>query len=83
MDVLDPDLTFVAAAAVDMEGPSALDAVILRWDGAGSRSYRVIRATNPRDLSAEEGEIIEGNSWTDPERNGSRVVFYRVEAVEG
>ena len=83
----DPDARLAAPAAVSgLQVVSDGDAVTLHWDAADSGSYRVIRATNPRDLSAEDGEIgeiVEGNSWTDPKRNGSKVVYYRVEEVEG
>lgn len=75
-----------AAVPVSVEGLEVLsdgDHVVLRWKASGSGSYRVIRATDPRQLAAGEGEVIRGTTWTDPERNGSAVVFYRVEQLAG
>ena len=56
--------------------------VQLEWSVEPGRAVRVLRSGDPRLVGAED-EIIEGTTWTDPKKNGSRVVYYRVEEIAG
>jgi hypothetical protein len=56
-------------------------AVILHWSSPGDRPHRVVRATDPRQLDSAPAEVVHGDTWVDPNTNGSRIVFYRVEEL--
>ena len=77
-----PSLTVPAGTAVEnLRVDSSGGHVVLQWNATESGRHRVIRATDPRALSSAPAELVEGNTWVDPDTNGARLVFYRVEDV--
>jgi hypothetical protein len=67
------------AIGADLNVVADGSAVRLSWGSDGRNEHRVSRATDPRDLSYARVATVRGNHWIDPETNGARVVFYRVE----
>ena len=67
-----------AAAVQDLRVSNDDGHVVLQWNSVESGRHRVIRSTDPRMASAPAQEV-EGNIWVDPDTNGARLVFYRVE----
>ncbi len=75
-----PSAVVPAGAAVeDLRVSNSEGHVVLQWDSAEPGRHRVIRATDPRALSTAPAQLVEGNTWVDPDTNGARLVFYRVE----
>jgi len=75
-----PFVDVPAAAAVrDLRVSNNDGHVVLQWNSAESGRHRVIRATDPRTLATAPAQEVEGNTWVDPDTNGARLVFYRVE----
>jgi anti-sigma-K factor RskA len=79
-DAPGPSATLPAAAsAADLRVDNSGGHVVLQWDSAESGRHRVIRATDPQALSNAPAHVVEGNTWVDPDTNGARLIFYRVE----
>jgi len=69
----------VASVASGLQVNTDGTAVRLKWDSDGRAEHRVIRATDPRRLAAGRVATVRGDEWVDPDTNGARVVFYRVD----
>ncbi len=85
---LGPKLTQQDATAVaagnsigDLRVSSSDGRVVLEWSAAASATHRVVRATDPRELATAPAHEVHGNTWVDPETNGARLIFYRVDEV--
>ena len=77
-----PPVVVPAGAAVENLRVNNTDGhVVLQWSSAGPGRHRVIRATDPRALATAPAQVVEGTTWVDPDTNGARLVFYRVEAA--
>ncbi len=75
-----PSVVVPAGAAVEhLRVSNSEGHVVLQWNSAEPGRHRVIRATDPRALSTAPAQLVEGNTWVDPDTNGARLVFYRVE----
>ena len=70
-----------AAVAAGLQVTEQQGEVILHWSSPGDRPHRVVRATDPRQLDSAPAEVVHGDTWVDPNTNGSRIVFYRVEEL--
>ena len=74
-----PRVAPVGTAVEDLRVSHRDGHVVLHWDSAEPGRHRVIRATDPRTLATAPAHEVEGNTWVDPDTNGARLVFYRVE----
>jgi len=74
-----PARVIPAAAVEDLRVSNIDGRVMLQWNSAEPGRHRVIRATDPRTLATAPAQEVEGNTWVDPDTNGARLVFYRVE----
>ncbi len=53
--------------------------VHLQWNDVGKARYRVLRSTNPADLSDAPRATVRGTEFVDHEPLEARVIYYRVE----
>lgn len=53
--------------------------IILSWEGSEKNVYKVTRSTSPKDFSNAHTVMVAGNQWVDPLKNGSPIIFYKIE----
>lgn len=53
--------------------------IILSWEGSEKDVYKITRSTSPTDFSNAHTVMVAGNQWVDPLKNGSNIIFYKIE----
>jgi hypothetical protein len=53
--------------------------VMLSWEGEEKNVYKVTRSTSPIDFSNAYTVMVAGNSWMDPLKNDSNIIYYKIE----
>ncbi|MEW6680451.1 MAG: hypothetical protein AB1297_05490 [bacterium] len=51
----------------------------LVWQKHGDKAYKISRSTSPKDFSDAYTVVVAGNRWIDPVKNGSNIVYYKIE----
>lgn len=53
--------------------------VELSWEGSKKNVYKIVRSTSPKDFTNAYTVMVAGNSWTDPLKNDSNIIYYKIE----
>ncbi len=53
--------------------------VMLSWEGSKKNVYKIARSASPKDFSNAYTVMVAGNSWIDPLKNDSDIIYYKIE----
>ncbi len=64
---------------LQIEARKTDSSVAFSWEGSEKKVYKISRSSSPKDFSKAYTVMVAGNEWTDPLKDGSNIIYYKIE----